>query len=96
MPRSVPLLGTPSPACWNKHSIAFQACVRLLTQRCAAAAGMAAASCAQRVGKVYDQYLSFIALEAGLFSLGLPNTYLQLNDPAARDTQIAARPRCTP
>lgn len=53
---------------------------------------MVAASCAQRVGKVYDQYLSFIALEAGLFSLGLRDTYLQLNDPAARDTQIAVRP----
>jgi hypothetical protein len=52
---------------------------------------MVAAACAQRVGKVYDQYLSFIALEAGLFSLGLRDTYLQLNDPAARDTQISAR-----
>ena len=50
---------------------------------------MVAASCVQRVGRVYDQYLSFIALEAGLFSLGLRDTYLQLNDPAARDTQIA-------
>ena len=54
-------------------------------------AGMVAASCAQRVGKVYDQYLSFIALEAGLFSLGLRDTYLQLNDPAAHDTQISVR-----
>lgn len=52
---------------------------------------MVAAACAQRVGKVYDQYLSFIALEAGLFSLGLRDTYLQLNDPAARDTQISVR-----
>ena len=45
-------------------------------------------TCAQRISKVFDQYLAFIALESGMFSLGLPNTYLQLNDPAARDTQI--------
>lgn len=37
---------------------------------------------------MYDQYSSFIALEGRLFSLGLQDTYLQLNDPKARDTQI--------
>ena len=41
-------------------------------------------ACAQ----VFDQYLSFIALEAGLFSLSMPASYLELNDPAAQDTQI--------
>jgi len=35
--------------------------------------------------------MSFIALEAGLFSLGIPDTYLQLNDPQAQDTQIEVR-----
>ena len=39
---------------------------------------------------MFDQYLSFVALEAGLFSLSLPDSYLQLNDPAAQDTQIEA------
>jgi len=39
---------------------------------------------------VFDQYLSFVALEAGLFSLSMPDSYLQLNDPAAQDTQIEA------
>ena len=37
---------------------------------------------------MHDQYLSFIALEGRLFSLGLPSSYLQLNDPKAQDTQI--------
>ncbi len=40
--------------------------------------------------QVFDQYLSFVALEAGLFSLSMPDSYLQLNDPAAQDTQIEA------
>lgn len=44
--------------------------------------------CSQRVAKVFDQYLSFLALEARLFSLGLRDTYLQLNDPKAQDTQV--------
>ena len=39
---------------------------------------------------MFDQYLSFVALEAGLFSLSMPDSYLQLNDPAAQDTQIEA------
>jgi hypothetical protein len=43
---------------------------------------------AQRIAKVFDQYLSFIALEGRLFSLGLRETYLQLNDPNAQDFQI--------
>lgn len=55
------------------------------------AQGTVAATCAQRVAKVYDQYLAFSGLEASLFSLGLPHTYLQLNDPAAQDAQIGVR-----
>lgn len=43
-----------------------------------------------RIGKLFDQYLSFIALESNLFSLGLPDAYAQLNDPTAADTQIEA------
>ena len=43
---------------------------------------------------MHDQYLSFIALEGRLFSLGLPNSYLQLNDPKAQDTQIQVRMLC--
>ena len=42
----------------------------------------------QRIGKLFDQYLSFVALEPTLFSLGLPDAYMQLNDPMASDTQI--------
>jgi hypothetical protein len=42
------------------------------------------------VVQVFDQYLSFVALEAGLFSLSMPDSYLELNDPAAQDTQIEA------
>ncbi len=41
-----------------------------------------------RIGKLFDQYLSFIALEPTLFSLGLPDAYVQLNDPTASDGQI--------
>lgn len=52
------------------------------------ASNTVAAQCVQRIAKIYDQYMSFIALEAGLFSLGIPDTYLQLNDPQAQDTQI--------
>ena len=51
-------------------------------------AGAVERQCVQRIAKVHDQHLSFIALEAGLFSLGLPNSYLAINDPGANDTQI--------
>lgn len=44
----------------------------------------------QRISKVFDQYLSFTALERDLFSLGLPQTYLQLNDPTVGDAQVEA------
>ncbi|KIY95437.1 Sec1 family domain-containing protein 1, partial [Monoraphidium neglectum] len=54
------------------------------------AAGAAASGNLGRVARVFDQYVSFVALEPGLFSLGLPGSYVELNDPAARDTQIEA------
>jgi hypothetical protein len=41
-----------------------------------------------KITKLFDEYLSFIALEPSLFSLGLPHTYVELNDPQAKDTQI--------
>ena len=52
------------------------------------ASNTVASQSVQRIAKVYDQYLSFIALEPSLFSLGMPDAYLQLNDPQAQDTQI--------
>ncbi len=51
-------------------------------------AGSVRAGCPQRIAKVFDQYLSFTALESRLFSLGLPDTYLLLNDPKAQDAQV--------
>ncbi|GAX85116.1 hypothetical protein CEUSTIGMA_g12536.t1 [Chlamydomonas eustigma] len=46
--------------------------------------------CVPKIGKIFDQYLSFVALEANLFSLALPNAYVELNDPTATDYQIEA------
>ena len=48
---------------------------------------------------MFDQYLAFAALEAGVFSLAQPGSYLALNDPTLQDTQVAAparpgRPGC--
>jgi hypothetical protein len=43
---------------------------------------------AARISHVYDQHAQFIALERDLFSLGLPSTYVQLNDPRATDVAI--------
>lgn len=65
------------------------ACPRPLLETLAS--NTVASQCVQRIAKVYDQYLSFVALEAGLFSLGLPDMYVQLNDPQAQDTQIEVR-----
>lgn len=65
------------------------ACPRPLLETLAS--NTVASQCVQRIAKVYDQYLSFVALEAGLFSLGLPDIYVQLNDPQAQDTQIEVR-----
>jgi hypothetical protein len=41
-----------------------------------------------KVSRVFDEYLAFVALEATMFSLGLPDCYLSLNDPLAKDAQI--------
>lgn len=54
------------------------------------ASGTVKGNCVQRISKVWDQYLSFIAMEQSLFSLGLPQTYVELNDPTAQDSQIEA------
>lgn len=45
---------------------------------------------AARIAKLHDQHTQFVSLESGLFTLGLPDTYLQLNDPGAQDSQIEA------
>jgi hypothetical protein len=44
----------------------------------------------QRIAKVYDQYLEFVTLENGMFSLAQPSSYVQLNDPAAQDHDVEA------
>jgi hypothetical protein len=44
----------------------------------------------QRIAKVYDQYLEFVTLENGMFSLAQPLSYVQLNDPAAQDQDVEA------
>jgi sec1 family domain-containing protein 1 len=55
-----------------------------------AAACAASQAAAQRVARVADQYLDFICLEEGLFSLAQPHAYVALNDPAAADADITA------
>ncbi len=55
------------------------------------AMGMVKVDAASKLSKLYDQYLAFIALESNLFSLGLSDAYVRLNDPAAQDTQIEVR-----
>jgi hypothetical protein len=54
------------------------------------ATGALKTDCLQKIAKVYDQYLEFITLENGMFSLGQPLTYVQLNDPAAQDQDVEA------
>jgi hypothetical protein len=44
----------------------------------------------QRIAKVYDQYLEFVTLENGMFSLAQPLSYVQLNDPATQDQDVEA------
>mmetsp|Transcript_34832 Transcript_34832/g.98747 ORF Transcript_34832/g.98747 Transcript_34832/m.98747 type:complete len:637 (+) Transcript_34832:244-2154(+) len=41
-----------------------------------------------QIAQVFDQYVSFISLDSGLFSLGLPGSYVELNDPSAQDFHI--------
>lgn len=52
------------------------------------AQGAVDGNAAARIARVYDQYSSFTSLESTLFSLGMPDAYVDLNDPTARDTQI--------
>eukprot|EP00882_Tetradesmus_deserticola_P014509 GHRQ01015430.1.p1 GENE.GHRQ01015430.1~~GHRQ01015430.1.p1 ORF type:complete len:502 (+),score=225.28 GHRQ01015430.1:280-1785(+) len=54
------------------------------------ASGVVKANAVGRIAKLFDEYMSFIALESSCFSLGLPDSYLALNDPTAKDTQIEA------
>lgn len=42
------------------------------------------------IPQVFDQHLAFAALESGLFSLAQPRSYLALNDPTAKDTDVEA------
>jgi hypothetical protein len=43
-----------------------------------------------RVAQVYDQYLNYLCLERNMFSLGLKDSYFELHNPKASDTQIEA------
>ena len=52
------------------------------------ATGVVEGSASARIAQVFDQYSRFVSLDAGLFSLGLPNVYLELNDPQSKDTVI--------
>lgn len=54
------------------------------------ATGTLKTDCLQRIAKVYDQYLEFVTLENGMFSLAQPLSYVQLNDPAAQDPDVEA------
>jgi hypothetical protein len=58
------------------------------------ATGVVKADAAKRVAKLHDQYVSFIALEPNLFSLNMPDAYVQLNDPSAQDSQIEVGVGC--
>jgi hypothetical protein len=40
------------------------------------------------IAKVFDQYLNYVTLEPNLFSLGMPETFLTLNDASSSDTLI--------
>lgn len=62
---------------------------RLLEQL---ASGSVKADTVSRITKIFDQYVSFIALEPNMFSLGLPDAYVQLNDPSAGESQIEVSP----
>ena len=50
--------------------------------------GLVEGNASARVVHVFDQYARFISLDSGLFSLGLPDAYLELNDPQSKDTTI--------
>ncbi|CAI7920650.1 unnamed protein product [Closterium sp. NIES-53] len=52
------------------------------------AAGTVKANALHRVARVFDQYLEFVCLDHGLFSLGQPESYVRLNDPMAKDKDV--------
>lgn len=52
------------------------------------ASGLLKNDAISRVSKVHDQYLDFVTLEDGLFSLAYRDCYVQLNDPSAGDKEI--------
>lgn len=54
------------------------------------AEGMVQAATPTVVAKVFDQHLSFIALEQNLFTLALADSYVQLNDSKATEQQLEA------
>jgi len=47
--------------------------------------------CMGKLACVFDEYLDFLTLERGMFSLGMPKTYVRLNDPSAQDTDVEVR-----
>lgn len=49
------------------------------------------ADCMGKLACVFDEYLDFLTLERGMFSLGMLKTYVRLNDPSARDTDVEVR-----
>jgi sec1 family domain-containing protein 1 len=63
-------------------------CTPALLERIAA--GMVQAATPTVVAKVFDQHLSFIALEQNLFTLALEDSYVQLNDSKASEQQLEA------
>lgn len=91
----VPRLHSAGAACNTLIGVhatlhALVLCARLHARRLLEqlAAGVVKAGALQRVARLHDQYLAFIALEPTLFSLGMPEAYVELNDPHARDYQI--------
>ena len=42
----------------------------------------------EKIAQVYDQYLNYLCLEQSMFSLNLRDSYLQLNQATASDSQI--------
>lgn len=62
-----------------------------LTSEIGHTAGAVRRSVAQQIVKVFDQYMAFIALEPNMFSLGLADSYLELNNPTAKDYEIEVK-----
>jgi hypothetical protein len=52
------------------------------------ASGLGKNACMGRLAKLYDQNLAFVSLEDDLFSLMLPKSYVSLNDPSSKDSEI--------